>query len=230
MKKNTLLEVKNLSKRFKGKDILLNVDFNLFNSDILFLMGKNGSGKTTLIKIIAGIILQNSGNVTLKLDSQNKLNNIGYISSNDRSFFLRLTAFENLKYFLMMRDLSHKESTILINNFAEKIKLPESILNKKVMDLSSGEKKKLSIMRAFMHKPRLLLLDEPTDSLDTETKSFFLDLLKDEINDSAGRACIISSHSVRDCLKIASRCLILEDKSSKIVLRKNFKDNEYLMA
>ena len=96
MKKNTLLEVKNLSKRFKGKDILLNVDFNLFNSDILFLMGKNGSGKTTLIKIIAGIILQNSGNVTLKLDSQNKLNNIGYISSNDRSFFLRLTAFENL--------------------------------------------------------------------------------------------------------------------------------------
>ena len=217
MKKNTLLEVKNLSKRFKGKDIL-------------FLMGKNGSGKTTLIKIIAGIILQNSGNVTLKLDSQNKLNNIGYISSNDRSFFLRLTAFENLKYFLMMRDLSHKESTILINNFAEKIKLPESILNKKVMDLSSGEKKKLSIMRAFMHKPRLLLLDEPTDSLDTETKSFFLDLLKDEINDSAGRACIISSHSVRDCLKIASRCLILEDKSSKIVLRKNFKDNKYLMA
>ena len=93
MKKNTLLEVKNLSKRFKDKDILLNVDFNLFNSDILFLMGKNGSGKTTLIKIIAGIILQNSGNVTLKLDSQNKLNNIGYISSNDRSFFFKINCF-----------------------------------------------------------------------------------------------------------------------------------------
>ncbi len=226
MKKRKILIVEDLSKSFEDKRVLKKINFDLNESEILFLLGKNGVGKSTLIKIIAGIILKDSGKI--QLINKNLRDNIGYISSNDRSFFFRLTAFENLKYFSMMRNISAVEAEHEINRLANALALNESRLHKKVMELSSGEKKKVAIIRAFIHNPELLLLDEPTESLDASSREYFYKLLEEKISSNKIKACIFTTHQIQECLNLGSKCLILGESSSKMIIKDDFSKENLL--
>ncbi len=217
------LVVKNISKIFEGRTIINNLNFDVSESELCFVFGENGIGKTTLIKILAGILNPDHGNITFNSKKIDK-KEIGYISSNERSFFYRLTVKENLEYFSLMRGISRQEINSSVIKFSEIFKVSNKILLSKVMELSNGERKKISIMRAFIHKPSLLLFDEASDSLDMETKESFLTFLQSYILDHRDRVCIYASHSKNEILDFGSKCLHLKREGSQLLKVDEFKD------
>ena len=226
MKSKSILYVNNLSKSFNQNTVFSNINFEVSGSEILFLMGKNGIGKSTMLKIIAGIVLQDAGSITFN-NSSSFQDELGYLSTNDRSFFNRLTAYENITYFSTMRGIPFHSIKAKIKDFSEKLSISEKILGSKFMKLSTGQKKKISIIRALIHDPKLILLDEPTESLDLSTKeSFYHFLLNNEfLNES--KICIYASHRIDECKKLASKCLLLENNSYTLFERSDFSDIEF---
>lgn len=226
MKSKSMLYVKNLSKSFNQNTIFSNINFEVSGSEILFLMGRNGIGKSTMLKIIAGIIFQDAGTITFNNSSTYK-DELGYLSTNERSFFNRLTAYENIIYFSAMRGIPFDSLKRKIKDFSERLSISEEILSSKFMKLSTGQKKKISIIRALIHDPKLILLDEPTESLDMSTKESFHHILLNNEFLNESKICIYASHRIDECKKLASKCLLLGKNSYTLFERNEFNEIEF---
>lgn len=171
----SILEVCNLQKTYqqRGKRIeaLRGVSFNINAGEVLAFLGPNGAGKTTSIKMIAGLIQPDSGSVRIAgCDPQRNpqaLRSLGAVLEGSRNLYWRLTPQENLEYFGVLRGSSpkatHQQAMRLLERFGlmHKRRTP-------VKALSRGMQQKLAIAVALVHKPQLLLLDEPTLGLDVE--------------------------------------------------------------
>ena len=231
MNMQTVIEVKNIEKVFKlNKPLakqffapfshwekfyaLKNISFSIEAGQILALVGANGSGKTTLIRIIADLLLADQG--TVNIAGQNIKSNgcrirkkIGYISSDERSFFWRLTGKENLKFFgclygLPRRLLERRIDCCLAEFDFEK----ES--RKLFRDYSAGMRKKLTVIRALLHSPQILLLDEVTNSLDLESAAMIKDIIKKYVSAAPSRAAIWSTHRFEELNQLCEKVLMVE--------------------
>ena len=176
-KMKSIILDENFSKSFKDIKLFKDINLCIKKGDVLLIHGDNGVGKSTLLKIIVGII-----------DNDNKYNQyepkdckyeIGYSSSNNNSFFNRLTAKENLVFFMMLRGLSRKVAIKNIEKLVNKFEINKNILNKKYMLLSSGQKQ-ISILRCLGHSPQLAILDEPFDNIDKSFKLKLEDFISQE--------------------------------------------------
>ena len=157
--------VKDLSKSFSKNKILHNISFSLHSGELLMIIGDIGIGKSTLLKLIAGIISSENG--VIKASSNKNLSElIGYSSSSERSFFLRLSVMENLIFFLRMRGFSEIKARKNIMYYLDLFNLREDFADTLFFNLSSGQKKIVSFIRAIAHNPSILILDEPFVSLD----------------------------------------------------------------
>ena len=221
------LKVSSISKKFNNKKIFTDINFELNKGDLLLLGGNNGIGKSTLLKVILGIIFPDNGSINLNGTKEIK-KYVGYSSSNERSFFLRLSANRNLEFFLGMRGFSSKEIRERIHFFSDLFQIDKNVLNKKYMYLSSGEKKRISLIRAFIHEPKLIILDEPSVSLDMHSRNNLLNLLQSQILLSKESMCILASHSLQDFFKISSKFLILGDGDYSLLNRNQVKDYHVL--
>tara|TARA_B100000035_G_C21013920_1_gene560891 strand:+ start:284 stop:922 length:639 start_codon:yes stop_codon:yes gene_type:complete len=173
-----MIKIEKVSKIYKSRElsrvIFDEICLEIKNGDFYKLVGPNGSGKTTLLKLIRKIILPDTGKIIL--NNAVSLDEISLVSQNYRSFFLNLTVLDNLVFFSSLQDKK-------INNFRGSIDFYLSSLdlidkkNDYVSTLSSGEIKKLSIIRGLLSKPKILLLDEVTTSLDAETKVKIIDFI-----------------------------------------------------
>ena len=171
-----LIELKEVGKSFyKAKKLsfrLKNINLKVTESQLIIVKGPNGSGKTTLLKILKKISLPDHGKIIFSSEINEK--DISLQASNENTFFPRLTARENLEFFLGMKGYSLEESYKLFGAFC----LSKDILNSRFFNLSLGEKKKLSLIRAFIGQPKIILLDEPTVSLDIPSRAGLIRIIK----------------------------------------------------
>jgi len=164
-----LIELKEVGKSFyKAKKLsfrLKNINLKVTESQLIIVKGPNGSGKTTLLKLLKKISLPDDGEIIFSSEINEE--DISFQASNENTFFPRLTARENLEFFLGMKGYSLEESYKLFDTFC----LSKDILDSRFFNLSLGEKKKLSLIRAFVGQPKIILLDEPTVSLDLPSRA-----------------------------------------------------------
>lgn len=211
------LVTKNISKTFSNNTLFKNLDFELTQGDFLLIHGPNGSGKSTLLKTLIGIITKDTG--SQNIESEDLKSSLGYISTNHNSFFNRLTVHENLLFFLRMRGYETKECIEMIRLTLNEFKINSEILNKKYMHLSSGERKKVSVLRCFSHNPTLLILDEPMSGLDYENKKILLKKISNMMLNK-NKIFIVVSHNINLYKNLFTHKLEMKLNSSKLHINK----------
>ena len=201
-----IIETENIYKDFKALRALDNISINVQEGEIYGFIGLNGAGKTTLIRILLGMIKPTSGTIKLfgnKLDKNFSLwNNIGYLVETPYAY-PNLSVMENLNVYFLLRQLNNKK---IIDEIMEKLGLNDYI-NVKEKHLSQGNKQRLGLAKALIHNPKLLILDEPINSLDPEGIVEIRNLLKKL--SAQGTTIFISSHILGEVAKIANRIAII---------------------
>ena len=207
------IEIKNIEKKYKKGFKLEKTNIQIQSGTITGLIGENGAGKTTLLKIILGIIKQDSGeikifNQNLKTHENKIKEDIGVVL--DNAFFPETLNSKNINN--IMKDIFKNWDEKLFFGHLEKLELPK---NTPIKKLSKGMRKKLEIIVALSHHPKLLILDEPTSGLDPIIRKEILNLLLKFIKDE-NHTILISTHITTDLEQIADK-IILIDKGTKIL-------------
>jgi ABC-type multidrug transport system ATPase subunit len=172
-------------------------------------MGPNGAGKSTLLKILLGLLAPTDGEATLfGLDSRRReaRRRVGMVYPDERSFYWRLTVLENLAFFGGLWGMPPTR----VREQAEAAALAAGLqnwLNRPFSDLSTGTRQKVAIARALLHEPDILIMDEPTRSLDPPSAAHLRDWLLGPA--CAGRTLLIATHNPDEAAQISDRCLIL---------------------
>ena len=200
-----LIQVTNLTKAFNGRPVLKGVDLVIGNGEFVTIVGPNGAGKTTLLRILSTLSRPSSGKVTVRGIEMGKDSNeirrcIGYVP-HQTLLYDDLTAYENLKFYARMYDVPDREQRI--NYLAEQMGL-SSRLHQMVRTLSRGTQQRLSIVRALLHDPAILLLDEPETGLDQEAVALLIRVLH-----TADRTVIMTSHHLERGIQLCDRVIIL---------------------
>ncbi|HDS09400.1 MAG TPA: ABC transporter ATP-binding protein [Firmicutes bacterium] len=232
MTENAIISAENLTKSyptdvglfriFKKAPMvhaLRNVSFNVYNEEVFGILGPNGAGKTTLVKILAGLIIQDSGTVNIfGKDTVKKSdfirNRIGIITGDERGFYWRLTGKENLLFFGTLSNLPPKIIKERIPMLLDIVNLKDAA-NLMFKEYSSGMKTRLQLARAMLTDPDILLLDEPTKSLDLEGREKFIQLLQNPILNKKPTV-ILATHSLSEAERLCSRYIILK-KGEKVI-------------
>lgn len=193
------LKLINVCKNFGKKEVLKDISLNIRSHQVIGLVGENGCGKTVLMKIMIGLMKASKGQVIyndklLKKD-MDYLPSVGFIIENP-CFFNELNGYENLK---LLADIRKKISDKEILAWLEKVGLND--INYKVDDYSLGMKQRLALAQALMEDEQVLILDEPTNSLDEKSVELFHQLIKEEKD--KGKIIIISSHNKYDIEKLS---------------------------
>ncbi|MGC8662818.1 MAG: ABC transporter ATP-binding protein [Thermoplasmata archaeon] len=205
-----MIEVLNLSKKFNGNTVLNNINFKITKGEIFGYLGPNGAGKTTTIRILTGIIEPTSGEIyiegyDLKKDKKIIRQKSGLLTENP-GFYERFDAMENIKFFSRLYGLNEKELNSKLEYYFKMFDL-WGHRSKPVGTFSKGMKQKLSLIRAVLHDPEYVYLDEPTASLDPETsttvKSFIKEMKKQN------KTIFVSTHNLFEAEEICDRVAIL---------------------
>jgi ABC-2 type transport system ATP-binding protein len=189
------------------RDVSLSVDCG----EILALLGPNGSGKSTTLKLISTVLLPDRGAVLVNgADTRARANEVrrqvGFALASERSFFPRLTARENLDFFATLENVPRVERAMRIEDTLGCVGLHEQA-SKLVMKFSSGMHQRLAIARAMIKRPNVLLLDEPTRSLDPAGASQFWQLLRDLA--LTGMTIVLATHNFSEAA-VADRVAVLQ--------------------
>jgi len=211
------IKLKEVSKQYHKHKILQDVNLKINEKDIFGIIGESGSGKTTLLNLIAGFIEPSKGEVVYlsKINNQEKnlhknlhkvKKHIGFTSQHN-SFYHKLTVKENLLHFGKMYNINHKT---MISNIRALLHITQLYEHKeKIADhLSGGMQKRLDIACSLVHKPKILILDEPTSDLDPILQKETLRLLQ-EVN-KQGVTIIIASHHLDSIEKICNKIAVIK--------------------
>lgn len=205
-----IVEVKNLRKSFNGFMAVSDVSFEIGKGEILGLLGPNGAGKTTIIHILLGLTTPTSGDIKVfDMDLSKKrreiLNFVNF-SSSYISMPLSLTVKENLRIFAMLYGIKSSKERIdeLLNDF-EITELGDKLVRK----LSSGQVTRVCLAKALLNSPKLLLLDEPTSSLDPDIADKTRRLLK-RFRDERGLTVLYTSHNMPEMEYMSDRLVFLD--------------------
>ena len=194
---------------------LSGVSFVVRAGEAVALMGPNGAGKSTLLRILATLIIPTTGRATIggfdvEQNGAQARQQIGYHTGGDEGFYTRLTARENLLFFASMNNITGVLARERISRISTWLGLGQD-LDRQVRTLSTGMTHRLGLGRALLHEPGILLLDEPTRSLDPLAASDFRRLLKDEIVRREGTTLLFASHTPREVEEIADRVVLLDE-------------------
>ena len=178
---STALQIKNVSHKFGEFKALNNVSIKIDSGDFTVLLGLNGAGKTTLYSLITRLYNNNSGSIKIhnfdvREESSDALKNIGVVFQQP-TLDLDLSVEENLHYHSSLHGLSFADAKERIEEEIRRIDLTEKLKNK-VRSLSGGQRRRVEIARSLLHKPKLLLLDEPTVGLDIGSRQMILKHVK----------------------------------------------------
>lgn len=221
-----VIRVHKATKNFGSTVALNNVSFKVTKGEIVGFVGANGAGKTTTISTILGFIGVTSGTVELFSETvvpatAHKLHDrIGY-AAGDMELPPKLTGYQYLSFVLNQSGGDHKEQ------YEDLCKRFKPQLEKKIGDLSRGNKQKVALIAAFVTDPELLILDEPTSGLDPVMQDVFLDLVRE--TQLAGKTIFMSSHYLGEVADVCSRVIlmrdgaIIEDISAKELLERSGK-------
>lgn len=209
-----MIEIKNLTKSYDKKCILKNINLKINDNEQISIIGKSGCGKSTLLRCIArlekidkGQILIDNENIN---DIKNFYNKVGMVFQSF-NLFENMTVLENLIIApVKLKMYSKEEAVKLAKNYLKEINL-ENKINEYPKNLSGGEKQRVAIIRALMEKPKILLLDEPTSSLDPQMKKEVLELVT-KLKDY-NMTIIVVSHELNFVKDFSSRIIFVDNKT-----------------
>ena len=193
---------------------LADVSFQVFTGEAVALLGSNGAGKSTLLRILATLLLPTRGRASVGgydavLQPRAVRRQLGYHAGSDLGFYARLTGRENLRFFGRLNHLSSAAVKRRITHLASQFRLEEA-MDFQVRTLSSGTIQRLSLVRALLHQPHVLLLDEPTRSLDAIAAAEFRGFLKSEILSCGETTLLFASHTLTEVELLAHRIAVLD--------------------
>ena len=218
------LESKDLRKFYgRGKrrfEAVRGVSLKLYPGEVLAFLGPNGAGKTTTIKMIAGLVYPDAGWVRIAgqdpYRQPDALRSVGAVLEGNRNLYWRLTPLENLEYFGVLRKLSRRVARERGLELLERFELLDK-RGETVRKLSRGMQQKIAIAVALIHKPKLLLLDEPTLGLDVEAGETVKTLIR-QVADS-GCAILLTTHQLNVAEALSDRVAVI--RQGKIVAEKS---------
>ncbi|MGD0957628.1 MAG: ABC transporter ATP-binding protein [Candidatus Acidiferrales bacterium] len=192
---------------------LAGVSFTVEAGEAVALVGHNGAGKSTLLRILATLIYPTRGRASLggfdvERDGGRARHQLGYHTGGDEGFYSRLSGRENLAFFAAMNNMTAAEARDRIAFVTESMGVADD-LDRQVRTLSTGMTHRLGLVRALLHGPAVLLLDEPTRSLDPLGAADFRRLLKDELVGRRGTTLLFASHTLSEVEEIADRVVLL---------------------
>ncbi len=226
---NIILSLNNVSKNYlikgflKQKKIcaLKNVNFEIYENEIVGLLGLNGAGKTTIIKLICGIISPDEGEIKIFNKTINRFNieykkNIGYLPEIPY-FYPYFTAEDTIRFYYVLSKRGEAINKERIDEVLKLVNLHQR-KNERIKNFSKGMVQKLSIASSLIHNPELLIYDEPTSGLDPisikDIRNILISLKKE------GKTILLSSHSISEVEKICDRVIIIDGGVVKKIIRK----------
>jgi ABC-2 type transport system ATP-binding protein len=219
-----VIEIKNLTKYYGKARGIIDVSFNVEEGEIFGFIGPNGAGKSTTIRTLLSLIRPTGGSATIFgkdciKDGPEIKKEIGYLPS-EVFYYDKMKVIDLLKY---SASFYKKDCSKRIKELAE---IMDIDLNKRIDDLSFGNKKKVGIVQGLLHEPKLIILDEPTSGLDPLMQQKFFDLLKEE--HKKGATILFSSHILSEVQKLCNRVAIIkEGKVIKLEKISTLKDNNH---
>lgn len=216
-----VIELKNVSKRYKSGFELKNIDLKVKKGVITGFIGENGAGKTTVLKLILNILKVDNGSIKIfgKDIYEFDKDNIGVVL--DNMFFPDTLNAKDLN--VIFKEVYKDWDESLYNSYLEDFRIP---IKSKIKELSKGMKKKLEIATALSHKPKLLLLDEPTSGLDPVIRNEILDIFLDFIQNEEN-SIFLSTHITSDLDRIADDIIFIDDGDILLEERKDKIINNY---
>jgi len=242
--------VSDLTKKFvkKGKRKLLrrekedilavdHISVKVKKGELFGLLGPNGAGKTTLVKCLATLLIPDEGTATIDghdiiTDPISVRKILGITTGGERTLYWKLSARDNLKYFASLYGLSSKDAEERIDYLLDIMDLKEK-QHQRLEKYSTGMRQKVSIARAILHDPKILLLDEPTLGLDPSFSMFLRSFIKNDLNKKEGKTILLTTHYMDEADQLCDRIafvdrgkLIVVDTSKN--LKRNVSKNEAL--
>jgi ABC-2 type transport system ATP-binding protein len=202
-----------LSGRDSNPDVLHEVSFEVGEGEIVGLLGPNGAGKTTLIKIISGMLYPSSGTVRVAgqrvSESMSAVRRrIGVVTSDERSFYWRLTGRQNLDFFATLYGLSRKQAHARVEDLLELMHLSDAG-DRRFDTYSSGMKQRLAIARGLLNDPKIVLYDEPTRAVDPSTARDIRQWIKNSKQRSEATCHLIATNQLAEAEQLCDRLVIL---------------------
>ena len=227
----TPLEVIELTKIYNSKEAVKNISFRINKNEIIGILGPNGCGKTTTIGMILGLLKPSKGKVLINgISIEEKrvelLNDINFISPYIE-LPKKLSVQQNLEVYGRLYDVANLKSKI--EELTEKLRLNE-IIYKITGELSSGQKNRVSLAKSIINNPKVLLLDEPTASLDPDTGDFVRGFLEDYQNENKA-SILLASHNMTEVERLCSSVFmmkkgaIIDHDSPKKLIQKHGRKN-----
>ena len=206
-----LVEVKKLKKNYSSKEAVKNISFNIKENEILGLLGPNGSGKTTTIGMLLGLLKPTAGEIKIdNMDFEKNrieiLKKINFISPYIE-LPKKLTVRQNLIVFGKLYKIEKLNERI--DYLTSKLRLSD-ILNRITGELSSGQKNRASLAKSLINDPKVLLLDEPTASLDPEIGDFIRSFLE-EYKKEKKISILLASHNMNEVQRLCKSILMMKD-------------------
>ncbi|MCK6649332.1 MAG: ABC transporter ATP-binding protein [Bacteroidia bacterium] len=214
MEQGTIIEIQGLTKTFRGalEPAVKEVSLSIGRNEIFGLLGPNGAGKTTTISILCGLFPATSGKINIDgMDMKGDLSNIKQIVGvvpQDIALYPTLTARENLDFYGHMYGLSGKLLKDKIDMWLQNFGLTEAA-NRRINTYSGGMKRRVNLIAAILHDPKILFLDEPTVGVDVQSRNVIIDYLK-KLNDN-GTTIIYTSHHMDEAEHFCTKVAIIDN-------------------
>ena len=229
----TQLEVIDLTKIYNGKEVVKKISFKVNKNEIIGILGPNGCGKTTTIGMILGLLKPTTGkvlinNIDIENHRVNLLKSLNFISPYVE-LPKKLTVKQNLEVYGRLYDIENIQKKI--EYLCEKLRL-NKIINKITGELSSGQKNRVSLAKSIINDPKILLLDEPTASLDPETGDFVRSFLENYQKEKK-TSVLLASHNMSEVERLCSSVLMMnqgliieQGEPNKLIKKHNKKSME----
>ncbi len=200
--------------RVEWVDVRKGLDLEVRSGEVFGIVGPNGAGKTSLIKILATLVLPTSGTVRVlgwdvTQDSQAVISNMGLVLADERSFYWRLTVRQNLTFFAVLNELPRDVRDERIDELIGIVGV-EEWEHRPFRDLSAGIRQRVGLARALLTDPALLLMDEPTSSLDMHASEEFRAWIREELVERRKKTILLVTHSAVEAEELCTRIGLLQ--------------------
>ena len=204
-----MIVAKNLSKSFSFIKAVDDINFCIKKGEVVALLGPNGAGKTTLMRLLTGYLQQDSGEtniygINISENRVDALKKIGYVPEN-APLYPEMSVYEYLHFAASLRGLKHDDLHINLAEVVTQMQLKD-VLNQRIDTLSKGFRHRTAVAGALIHKPRILILDEPTEGLDPNQKYEMRTFIR---RYGEKNIVIISTHIMEEVENVASRILLM---------------------
>ena len=206
---SSLLSVRSATKRFGDVIALESIDLDIQEGEIVGLVGSNGAGKTTLLRLLSGVYRPTTGRVVLSggADVERARSQLGVVPENT-GLYSRLTAWENIRYHSRIHGIPDDEAWARTLYFAKHLGMVDS-LARHTKGFSRGMRQKTALLRALVHAPSVLLLDEPTAGLDVTSARVVRELVR-QLGEEGGTV-IYSTHQLSEAQRVCNRIVIIHN-------------------